>query len=208
MKVLIAVPCHDYVHADFTRCLMELERPSGTGFAMLTGSLIYTARTVIANKAVEQGFDRVLWLDSDMTFKPDLLLELSADMDEGLDMVTGLYFTRKKPVQPVIMDELHWKVRDDGWVDTGFHVYEDYPQDSLFEIAGCGFGCCMTSAKLLRAMNKRHGSPFYPLMGMGEDTTFCIRARDAGYKIFCDSRVKCGHISQQEVTEESWRASR
>ena len=58
-RTLIAVPSHDYVHADFTRCLMELEKPEGTGFAMITATLVYTARTMIANKAVEMGFDQV-----------------------------------------------------------------------------------------------------------------------------------------------------
>ena len=207
-KTLIAVPSHDYVHADFTRCLMELDRPEGTGFAMITGTLVYTARTLIANKAVEMGFDRVLWIDADMTFKDDALILLSEDMDQGLDMVCGIYFTRKPPVLPSIHRYLKWEVKPDGWVDTDCRCYTDYPKDSLFKIACCGFGFVMTSTKLLKEMNEKYGSPFYPLMGMGEDTTFCWRATQNGYKIFCDSRVKIGHIGQYEFNEETYKANR
>ena len=210
-RILIAVPCHEMVHADFTRSLMELERPEDAeiGFSMITATLIYTARTLIANKAVEMGFDKVLWIDSDMTFPPDTLIRLSRDMDEhDLDMVCGIYFTRKTPVMPSIHKHLHWEIREDGWVDTDCRCYTDYPENSLFGIACCGFGCVMTSARLLKDMNEKYGSPFYPLMGMGEDTTFCWRATRNGYRIFCDSSVKIGHIGLYEFNEATWRANR
>ena len=210
-KILIAVPCHEMMHSEFNRCLMELERPAEweIGYAQIVGTLVYTARTLIANKAVEMGFDKVLWLDSDMTFKPDTLIRLANDMDENdLDMVCGIYFTRKPPVLPSIHKHLHWQIKEDGWVDTDCRCFTDYPENDLFEIACCGFGCVMTSGRLLKAMNEKYGSPFYPLMGMGEDTTFCWRATQNGYKIFCDSRIKVGHLGQYEFNEETWRANR
>ena len=209
MKILIAVPSHDMVHADFTRCMMNLDKPAGTSFAMITSTLVYTARTLIANKAVEMGFDRVLWVDADMTFDPDALIRLSKDMDEhNLDMVCGIYFTRKAPIMPSIHSHIKWEVKPDGWVDTDCRCFVDYPEDSLFEIESCGFGFVMTSVPLLAKMNEIYGSPFYPLMGMGEDTTFCIRARKEGFKIWCDSRVKVGHIGLYEFNEETWRANK
>ena len=208
MKTLIAVPSHDYNHADFTRCLMNLEMPEETSFTLITNTLIYNARTLIANNAVELGFDRVLWIDSDMTFSPDALIRLSENMDQGLDMVCGLYFTRKFPIFPGIQSELHWRIKEDGWVDTGAKCYMEYPKDSLFEVEGCGFGFVMTSVDLLKRMKEKYGSPFYPLMGMGEDTSFCWRVREAGVKIWCDSRVKCGHIGQMEFDEDLYLKAR
>jgi glycosyltransferase involved in cell wall biosynthesis len=204
MKTLIAVPCHDYVHADFARSLIELEKPAGTGFAMITNTLIYTARNLIAQNAVKAGFDNVLWLDADMTFPDDTLIRLSEDLEEGREMVSALYFTRKEPIVPTLHKEIHWRIKDDGWVDGGATLYMDYPMDRMFEVAGCGFGCVMTSTRLLARMIEKFGSPFYPLMGMGEDTTFCFRATEDGAKIYCDSRIKCGHIGQYEFTEETW----
>ena len=207
MKTLIAVPSYDFVHADFTRSIMEMEKPEGTGFAMITATLIYTARNLIAKKAIETEFDRVLWLDSDMTFPEDTLIRLSADMDEGADLVSGLYFTRKTPIIPCIQQEILWEVKSDGWVKTSATNYMDYPKDQVFEIAGCGFGCVMTSVDLLKRMCEKYGSPFYPLMGMGEDTTFCCRAKQDGVDLYCDSRVKCGHIGSRVIDEETYLKS-
>ena len=200
-NTLIAVPCHDYVHADFMRKLMELDRPEGTGLAVIVNTLIYNARNTSALNAIEAGFDRVLWLDADMTFDSDILYRLNKDIDEGREFVTGLYFTRTEPSKPCLHKELHWKVRDDGWIDSGAVLYWDYPKDDVFEIACCGFGCCMTTIDLLKRMVDKYGTPFYPLMGMGEDTTFCFRATQNGEKLYCDSRIKCGHIGQKEYNE-------
>ena len=203
-RTLIEVPSHDMVHAEFTRSLMNLEKPAGTGYAMITNTLIYTSRNLIAQEAVKAGFDRVLWIDSDMVFPDDTLIRLAADLDEGLDLVSALCFTRREPSVPCIHSKLTWEVKPDGWVNTTAQTYYDYPADELFEIAGCGFGCVMTSADLLRRMIEKYGAPFYPLMGMGEDTTFCFRAHQDGVKMYCDSRIKIGHIGTKVFDENNY----
>lgn len=204
MKYLIAVPSHDMVHAKFTRSLMELDKPQDTAFTMIINTLIYTARNTIAQNAVKYGFDRVMWFDSDMTFPPDTMLRLAEDMDKGYEFVSGLYISRNEPIRPIIHKEVNWRVKDDGWIDSSAELYWDYPKDSLFEIAACGFGCCMTSVSLLKRMCDKYGSPFYPLMGMGEDTTFCFRAKQDGGKIYCDSRIKCGHVGEYVYEEKDY----
>lgn len=204
-KTLIAVPSHDMVHAEFTRALMNLDKPAGTGFAMITNTLIYTSRNLIAQNAVNAGFDRVLWIDSDMIFPSDTLIRLSADLDEGRDLVSALCFTRRETSVPCIHSDLTWEVKPDGWVNTTADIYFDYPRDQVFEIAGCGFGCVMTSAALLKKMIDKYGAPFYPLMGMGEDTTFCFRALQDGIKMYCDSRVKIGHIGSKVYDEMNYQ---
>jgi hypothetical protein len=139
-----------------------------------------------------------------MVFDGDTMNRLAADMDQGLEFVSALYFSGKEPVFPTIHKEVHWRVRDDGWVDAGAELYHDYPKDQVFEVAACGFGCCMTSVALLKKMCDKYGSPFYPLMGMGEDTTFCFRARQDGERVYCDSRIKAGHIGQHIFTEKDY----
>lgn len=203
-KTLIAVPSHEMVHARFTESLMNLDKPAGTGFAMITNTLIYTSRNLIAQEAVKAGFDRVLWIDSDMIFPPDTLIRLSADLDEGRDLVSALCFTRRETSVPCIHSDLTWEVKPDGWVNTNAEIYFDYPRDTIFEVAGCGFGCVMTSAALLKKMIDKYGAPFYPLMGMGEDTSFCFRARQDGVKMYCDSRVKIGHIGSKVYDEMNY----
>jgi hypothetical protein len=42
-------------------------------------------------------------------------------------------------------------------------------------------------------------------MGMGEDTTFCFRVKQDGGKIWCDSRIKAGHIGNYVFEEKDYR---
>ena len=72
----------------------------------------------------------------------------------------------------------------------------------------CGFGCCMTSVDLLRRIRDQYGQPFSPVAGFGEDLSFCLRVRDSGTQIWCDSSVKCGHVGMAVYDENAYRALR
>lgn len=211
MRTLIAIPAMDTVHTGFARSMMNQllriaweTKPGEIDIIMPQATLIYDARNIIAQKAVQEGFDRVLWFDSDMMVPADTFRKLSAHLDAGHEFVSGVYFTRKKPVRPTIFS----KCRVDRSLgmpipDTKQIPIADIPEDELFEIEGCGFGCVMTSVKLLDDVMEEFGIyPFYPLMGFGEDLSFCLRVREMGRKIMCDSSLKCKHIGFYEFGEE------
>jgi len=205
MKTLIALPCMDMVHTVFLKSLISMDRIGQTGFAFSCSSLIYDARNTLAKQAVTEKYDRVLWLDSDMDFEPDLLTKLSADMDEGHEFVSGLYFKRKAPVKPVIYKHLGFIQDEEGDGVTPVAIpYEDYPQDSLFPIAGCGFGGCLVSVDLIRRVGEKFGLPFSPILGFGEDLSFCSRVSEMGVEMYCDSRVKMGHVGLGTITEATY----
>ena len=194
VKTLIAVPCFDMVHADFMRCLVQMDKDENTTLAVLKNSLIYNARNTIAKNAILYGFDRVLWLDSDITFEKDLLERLSEDMDTGLDYVSGVYAMRVKNGKPVVYSDVWYKIEDNEAFSGATNVL-DIPE-SLFEIAGSGFGCVMISVSLLKKLVDLYGAPFTPMMGLGEDLAFCWRVKQNGGKMYCDGRIRCGHIGQ------------
>ena len=205
MKTLIALPCMDMVHTIFLKSLLSMDRIGQCGFAFSCSSLIYDARNQLAKQAVNEGYDRVLWLDSDMDFQPDLLKQLSADMDEGREFVSGLYFKRKAPVKPVIYKSLGFYKNEGVEGVTPVAVpYDDYPQDSIFTIAACGFGGCLVSVDLINRVGQKFGLPFSPVMGFGEDLSFCTRVSELGVEMFCDSRVKMGHVGLGTITEETY----
>ena len=209
MKTLIAIPCMDMVHTVFMKSLLGLDRTGDTRFGISCSSLVYDARNTLAKQACVEGFDRILWLDSDMDFEPDLLTRLSADMDEGRELVSGLYFKRKAPVKPVIYKELgYYHSKDTDEVTPIAVCYEDYPKDSVFPIAGCGFGGVLMSVDLIKRVADEFGMPFSPIIGFGEDLSFCSRATKIGVEMFCDSRVKMGHVSLGTVTEDVYLSGR
>lgn len=202
MKTLVAVPCLDMVHADFAFALACMHHGEGVSFAKSKSSLVYDSRNGLCNLAIEHGFDRVLFLDSDMNFENDLFYKLSEDMDKGLDIVCGIYTTRKPPIEPAIYDDIGYDLNDEqGKATPRKHVFNNYPKDSLFEVQGCGFGAVMVKASLLKEVNLKYGLPFSPVLGYGEDLSFCLRVKELGKKIYCDSRIKLGHIGCIEYTE-------
>ena len=205
-KTLIAVPCFDKVDTDFVQSFTDLQKPPGTSYTFVKNTLIYDARNIIAENAIAAGFDRVMWFDSDMTFKPDTLVKLSALMDEGREMVSGLYFTRRFPnIRPVLFSKMTREKMPDGTINSEAEFWYDYPE-GVVECAAVGFGCCLTSVTLLKCVTESYGAPFTPFSSMGEDMAFCLRVRELGEKIYCDTRIKCGHIGTTEVTENTYRA--
>ena len=207
MKTLIAIPCMDMVHVDFMRSLLQLD-PAGHEifYEIHSGSLIYDARNQLLERAKEINAELILWLDSDMDLKPDTLRRLSEDLDAGCDIVSGLYFGRRPPSQPVIFSDCDIvKLADDQILPLATR-FLDYPRDELFEVQGFGFGCVLMRMSAVARIRDEMGLyPFMPLGGFGEDLSFCIRARKSGVKLWCDSRVLCGHIGHKTYTQDDWK---
>lgn len=201
-KILIAIPCMDMVACGFAQSLATLNKVGECSVSFIVGSLIYDSRNKLASQALEMGADYVMWFDSDMVFQPDTLVKLMADIDEGRDMVSGLYFRRTKPFTPVLFSKL--ELNEQG--EPEHAGYDNYPNE-IFEIAGCGFGCVLMKADMLFDMATEYGAVWFsPIGNIGEDCAFCIRARDMGYKIYCDPQVKLGHVGHNMITESFYKA--
>lgn len=200
MKTLIAIPCGDMCNTDFLRSLLSMEIVGEVQFTFAQGSLIYDARNKLAGVAMDGEFDRVLWLDSDMVFPSDLMKQLSADLDDGAEMVTGVYTTRKPPFYPTVYSKLWYEQKPgEKWNTPRWESVKELPEEP-FEVAGCGFGAVMMSVSMLRRVYERFGLPFSPAAGFGEDLSFCLRATELGVKIVCDPRPKLGHVGLRLYT--------
>lgn len=204
MKTLIAIPCMDMIHTAFFSSMMHLLPVGECEFGISQSSLVYDSRNILSQRAVREGFDRMLFLDSDMAFEPDLMLRLSADMDEGRDFVSGIFFTRKGQIKPCVYSEVEYKALEDNLLLPYKTIMEDYPRDQIFPVAGSGMAATMVSVDLIRRVADRYGLPFSPLIGFGEDLSFCKRATELGATLYCDSRVKVGHVGERIITEETY----
>ena len=172
-SVLIAVPCMSHVPVEFMASFVTLDTTPGGRITMESGSLVYKARNNMALKAIQGGFDYIMWLDSDQTFETDIIHRLQE--------------------------------RPEGGVMCGCHPYLDYPQDSVFEIAGSGLGACLMKTDLLKQVGKEFKTaPFNPLQGLGEDVSLNWRLRQMGVKMWCDSRVKVGHVGWVVFDESTY----
>lgn len=194
-KVLIAVPALDTMPVQTAYCMLSLKRDCPSKYSFIVRASCQDARNMLAAEAVNTGADRVLWIDSDMAFEPDLLQRLSADIDAGWDVVSSICFKRQLPLVPVI-----YKTLDRGTSQA--EPYRDYPQDTIFPIAACGFGAVMTTTDVIRRIGN---NPFDLVGHLSEDLSFCVKATEVGARIACDSRVKVGHVGLITYDEDMYR---
>lgn len=203
MRLLVGIPSLDYMNVEFVKCLFALTeklRRDGINFDVdiESGTLVYMARERIAHKAINEKYDYVLWLDSDMIFSPEILDDL---MFSGQQFVTGIYHARRKGYASCIFKEIE--------INEKVERFEEYPSET-FEIAGCGFGCVLVSREILEQVCIYYGTCFTPLKGYGEDIAFCKRARDMGFKLWCEPSVVCGHIGHIAIYPddyEQWKTT-
>ena len=193
MKILIGIPCFDMVHTGFMQSMLDLKKTPDTSYTVVKNSVVYEARNIIALNAIKAGFDAVAWFDSDMRIPKDALLRMEAIMEEsGVDFVSGLYFTRADPIRPVAFKHISWAFENNE-VDAVADWFYGYPDNEIVPVEAVGFGCCMTSTKLLKRVRDEVGLPFAPMPGFGEDLSFCWRVKQLNQPILLDTGIKCGH---------------
>lgn len=189
----------DSVPSQFAQSLATLNKVEECVVAFQMGSLIYNSRNYLATAAVKMEADYILWLDSDMVFPSDTLERLWKDRDKG-DIVTGIYYRRVEPYKPVLYSRLD--IDDNGcqWENC-----EDI-KDEIFEVEGCGFGCVLTPTNVFIDVMNRFGNMFSPINGVGEDLSFCWRAKQCGYNIVADPGIQLGHVGHYVVDRKFYDA--
>ena len=73
-----------------------------------------------------------------------------------------------------------------------------------FTVEGVGMAAVLVETSLLREVRERFGLPFSPILGFGEDFSFCLRARECGAALWVDPRVKLGHCGQYVFDEKDY----
>lgn len=190
-RLLIAIPTTDYIPAYFVKSLAKLQQELGRrGIAydveVHSGTLVYIARNRLANKAINEKYTHVLWIDSDMVFGEKVYEDLA---EVGKEMVCGAFVSRRPPYGPCIYTSIEQnaieKVKDFG--------------KTPFRVDGCGFALVLTNVELLQAVTQKFGTCFQPTDYYGEDLAFCWRVKQLGREIWCEPTVRPGHIAHVPV---------
>lgn len=190
MRILLGMPC---IHEIPTKTVGSLLRTAEKGVIeplLIEGSLVYDSRDYIARVAVQEGFDYVLYADSDMIFD-------RADVDKllahNVGICSGRYVTRRGENKNVLYTKIitrrHFPTRCPKLI-------HDEETTGFGRVEACGFGFCLIKTSVLKTMFKYYKSLFEPKWGVGEDVAFCIRARKCGFYTFTDRDVKLGHIGE------------
>jgi protein-L-isoaspartate O-methyltransferase len=200
-RCVVLVPVATAIDGECEDALRELERRGYAVWRLRGYSAIDAARNQMANDALAQGFDELMWIDDDIVFDPD-------DVDEmrrhDLPLVCGIY--PKKACRQFACAFLP---------DTRQILFGT--RGDLVEILYCGFGFVLTRRILyeimqqklgLAACNQRFQMPLVPyftplIAGEGEqawllsdDYSFCERARRCGFRIMADTTIRLWHAGR------------
>ncbi len=151
---------------------------------------IDAARNYLLLQAIKYKFDWIIMVDSDMTFPSDGAEKLLKTMEKfGADIGAANYFKGSKPHDSTAFD----------WDEDlqGYKPIKDWSEKRYIDACGMGF--------TLISKNAFHTSfDFVKLNNrlLGEDMTFCHRAREKGMKIVLDPTIPIGHLRMVPINEE------
>lgn len=173
----------------FFDSLMHVKGVTTTNVLYKRGANIALNRNDIAERAIQEGYHAVWYVDDDQVFAPSTLEHLLA---ADKDIISGLYLKREMPFIP--------------------HQYEQHAttrmirprllreSPGLNEVEVTGAGCLLVKCSVFEKM----GKPWWRLgevdkVNWHDDAGFCLRARQAGFSVWCDERITVGHCMTGQV---------
>ena len=206
-RCVILVPVGGAIDPGCDDALRELERRGYPVWRVRGYSAIDSARNQMATDALAQGYDELMWIDSDVVFRPDDVDRLRS---HGLPLVCGLY--AKKSRREFACHFL-----------PGTRQVLFGPNGGVIEILYGGFGFTLTRRELYETMqrqlrlpvcNQRWGSLLVPYFAplvvqdgdgawyLAEDYAFCERARQCGARVMADMAIRLWHVGAYRFSWE------
>ena len=154
---------------------------------------IHVARTNLLHEAIEAEATHLMFIDNDMTFPPDAIDRLIA---QEKDIIGGLYKKRIEPHDSVV------KIRSEN------RLIDPPIQSKTYKVDVIGTGFMLINMNVFNRMKppffyhgkgEEFGLKQNELYDLGEDTTFCLKARECGIDIWCDPTLDIGHIAQKII---------
>lgn len=192
-KTLIAVPTTGVLYPQMVNDLIALLTKScqWKTFHTVDNCVIQDARNQAAQRMFDTNCDGVLFIDSDQVFPPnalDVLIETHKD-------IVGYPIIRK--TAPYYPNVGKWDAQKQDYV-----VYEDYPKNNLFQVDYIGMGFTYIRREVFEKLDR----PYFDFSWcinekykkgeklIGEDVSFCQKAKEAGFSVWADPFVEIGHL--------------
>lgn len=189
-SILIALPTAKYIESETFKSIYYLTKPNDYTVDMecFYGYRIDQIRNLICYYAIENKYDYVFFVDSDIVLPSDTLIKL---LSINKPIATGIYIQRKKEIIPEIYINENGNIINEN--------YKNLVEHKQIQIAGCGFGCVLVNIKVIKAV----GYPqfeYHSAIKMedtySEDLDFCTKAINLGFDIYADTSIKCDHIGE------------
>jgi len=201
MKIIFCIPGNNF-SGKFLSCwtnLIQEMTSKGIDWKLIRGYQpnIYRVRNQLAEMALNEDFDRIMWIDSDIIFSPDDFFKL---LNHNLlpDIISGLYMAQMENEYEIDMSELRLKSRGDYYYaaiseSATFLKVSDVKSLNIFTVRSNGMGFMLTSKKVFTDIGNMWFNPLDKGKIISEDISFQIKARELGYKSYVDPNIIVGH---------------
>jgi hypothetical protein len=204
---IILVPVAHRIEPETDEALRQLERRGYVVERRYGISAIDHGRCMLATYALAEGFDEIIWIDADVSFRPEAVERLRS---HGLPFVAGIY-AKKKYGQ--LATELL----------PGTSQLKLGQGAELIEVWGTPPGFLYTRRELYEAMRQRCELPmcdeafdrpvlpfFLPMVieheqghrYLTESYAFCERVRRSGHRVMADPAIRLFHIGTANYSWE------
>lgn len=199
--ILIGVPTYGLVDHLFWKTSMMLNIPYRHGIETIPRLMPDMARNKLAQMAIDYGFTHLLVLDDDMVYDDqDIITKLVA---HNKDIVGVRAYTRSAPHYPCVFYS--------GGAGDEFYQEVDFDCVGLREVDALGMSMCLINVDVFRKVP----GPWFEfgkvkILGkgdehFGEDVYFCKKAKEAGFKVYCDTNIEIAHVGENKiVTRDSY----
>lgn len=187
---------HHMIPSAFFDSFITMEKPPFVYLRTSNGP-IDEMRNSLVLEAMSSDCTHLLMMDTDQMYDTKTIPRL---LSHKLPVVGCLVYRRYPPFDPLMLK---------GEVGR-YEVIEEWEPDSLVEVDATGTGCLLFDMQIFQEMP----SPWFIFRrandgkAVGEDIGFCSDLKAAGYRIFVDTSVPAGHLSQMQITEGTWRLYR
>lgn len=199
-NVIVGIPSQsEYSHNLFIKSLVKLEGAGDLVFHERT--LPDVARSNIVTQAFQKSASHILFVDNDMTFDKDLLNRL---IRHDKDIVGALTWWRVPPFYPSVY-RYNPKTKRPGDHDPILYPDVQLPLISknnltefgkLWEVDAIGMAATLIKTDVFKKLDP----PYFRFeMKGGEDLSFCRRCKKKGFKIYCDTGTRVGHITNRVI---------
>lgn len=197
-SVCIAYPSSEFVHVKFVSSLLALlsftSHHIQTAVANIVSSRITLNRNQLVEKARKFGCSHILFVDADMVVPQDGILRL---LEHNMDIVCATACKRE--------DE------DRRPLGTPMDIADLETRKRMIEMEYIGLPFMLIKMEVFDKITTPYFAEPVTADGdvEGEDTYFCRKVREAGYKIFCDMKISeyIGHVGTKVFTIETGASS-
>ena len=194
IRLALCIPCRDMMHSACSYSLYNLAKVlTSIGIEhklfLSPGTLIANQRHELVLAAQEWEATHVLFIDSDIVFSPNNVINL-LDFDE--EIVGAAY---SKRVEPIITTAWH---KIDDW---NSHVIVEEQTDSHIKVEAMALGFCLIKTSVFDKLELPWFQlGFYKNQYTGEDIEFFRKCNNADIPIWLDIQTTCelGHLGTKE----------